>query len=170
MLNQWCRASRFGYDCPVSDICIRLAHLSDHDQLVPMRVALWPQSSAEEHARELTQILEGNAPVTLPLVILVAEAGDRTLAGFLEADLRSHADGCDPSRPVGYIEGWYVAENYRRRGVGRKLLAAAEDWARNQGCLEIASDTWIDNEISQRAHEALGYEVVDRCVHYRKTL
>jgi aminoglycoside 6'-N-acetyltransferase I len=64
-------------------------------------VALWPQSSAEEHARELTQILEGNAPVTLPLVILVAEAGDRTLAGFLEADLRSHADGCDPSRPVG---------------------------------------------------------------------
>jgi aminoglycoside 6'-N-acetyltransferase I len=170
MLNQWCSAFTFGYDCPVSHIRIRLAHLSDHDQLVRMRVALWPQSSAEEHARELTQILEGNAPVTLPLVILVAEASDRTLAGFLEADLRSHADGCDPSRPVGYIEGWYVAENYRRRGVGRKLLAAAEDWARNQGCLEIASDTWIDNEISQRAHEALGYEVVDRCVHYRKTL
>ena len=37
-------------------------------------------------------------------------------------------------------------------------------------CVEIASDATIDNELSQRAHEALGYQVVDRCVHYRKEL
>ena len=154
----------------MSDICIRLAQLSDHDQLVRLRQALWPQSSAEEHARELTLILEGRLPVTMPLIILVAETDDRTLAGFLEIDLRSHADGCNPSRPVGYIEGWCVAENYRHRGIARKLLAVAEDWARSQGCIEMASDTWIDNEASQRVHEVLGYEVVDRCVHYRKTL
>ena len=97
-------------------------------------------------------------------------ASYRILAGFVEVDLRSHADGCNPARPVGYIEGWYVAEDHRHRGMGRKLLAAAEDWARRQGCVEMASDTWIDNEVSQRVHEALGYEVVDRCVHYRKTL
>jgi len=154
----------------VSDTCIRLAELSDFDQLVRLREALWPKSSAEEHARELTQILEGKASVTMPLIILVAEASDRILAGFLEIDLRSHADGCNPSRPVAYIEGWYVAENHRHKGIGRKLLYVAEDWARSQGCVEVASDTWVDNEVSQRVHEALGYEVVDRCVHYRKTL
>lgn len=49
-------------------------------------------------------------------------------------------------------------------------LAAAEDWARSQGCVEMASDTWVDNEVSQRVHEALACEVVDHCVHYRKTL
>ena len=135
-----------------------------------MREALWPNNSSEEHSRELRLILEGRAPVTMPLIILVAESSARTLAGFLEVDLRSHADGCNPSRPVGYVEGWYVTENYRRKGVGKKLFAAAEDWARNQGCVEIASDTWIDNLVSQRVHEALGYKVVDRCVHYRKTL
>ncbi|MGA8313904.1 MAG: GNAT family N-acetyltransferase [Terriglobales bacterium] len=154
----------------MSDICIRLAQLPDRDQLARMCHALWPQSSAEEHGRELTLILEGNPPVTMPLIILVAERADRTLAGFLEIDLRSHADGCNPCRPVGYIEGWYVAENHRHRGIARKLLAVAEDWARNQGCIEMASDTWIDNAVSQRVHQALGYEVVDRCVHYRKTL
>ena len=154
----------------MSDICIRLAQLSDRDQLVRLREALWFKTPPGEHARELTQILEGKAPVTMPLVILVAEASDRILAGFLEVDLRSHADGCNPSRPVGYIEGWYVAENHRHRGVGRKLLAVAEDWARSQGCVEIASDALINNELSQRAHESLGYEVVDRCVHYRKKL
>ncbi len=154
----------------MSEICVRPAQLSDYDQLVRMREALWPNSPAEEHSDELTQILAGKAPVTLPLIILVAEATDRTVAGFLEVDLRSHADGCNPSRPVGFVEGWYVAENHRHKGIGKKLLAAAEDWARSQGCVEIASDTWIDNEVSQRVHEALGYEVVDRCVHYRKTL
>jgi aminoglycoside 6'-N-acetyltransferase I len=158
------------YDGSGSDICIRPAQLSDRDQLVRMREALWPKTPAEEHARELALILEGKAVVTMPLMILVAEASDGVLAGFLEVDLRSHADGCNPLRPVGYVEGWYVAEKDRRRGVGRKLLAAAEDWARRQGCVEIASDTWVDNELSQRVHEALGYEVVDRCVHYRKTL
>jgi aminoglycoside 6'-N-acetyltransferase I len=106
----------------------------------------------------------------MPLIILVAETSDGMLAGFLEVDLRSHADGCNPLRPVGYIEGWYVSKNHRHTGIGRKLLAAAEDWARNQGCVEMASDTWVDNELSQRMHESLGYEVVDRCVHYRKAL
>jgi aminoglycoside 6'-N-acetyltransferase I len=158
------------FDGSVSNISIRPAEFYDHDQLVRMREALWPKTPTEEHVRELTQILEGKAVVTMPLIILVAEATHRILAGFLEVDLRSHADGCNPSRPVGYIEGWYVAENYRHKGIGKNLLAAAEEWARGQGCVEIASDTWIDNEISQRAHESLGYEVVDRCVHYRKTL
>jgi aminoglycoside 6'-N-acetyltransferase I len=158
------------YDGSGSDICIRPAQLSDRDQLVRMREALWPKTPSEEHARELALILEGKAVVTMPLMILVAEASDGILAGFLEVDLRSHADGCNSLRPVGYIEGWYVAEKDRHRGVGRKLLAAAEDWARRQGCVEIASDTWVDNELSQRVHEALGYEAVDRCVHYRKTL
>jgi aminoglycoside 6'-N-acetyltransferase I len=165
----------------VPDIRIRPAQLSDHKQLLRFREALWPNASADEHSRELALILESKPVTTLPLIILVAElvadpsdrpdeASNRTLAGFLEVDLRSHADGCDPSRPVGYIEGWYVAENHRNKGVGRKLLVAAEEWARSQGCVEVASDTWIDNEVSQRVHEALGYEVVDRCVHYRKTL
>jgi aminoglycoside 6'-N-acetyltransferase I len=154
----------------VSNISIRLAQMPDRDQLVRFRAALWPKTSAEEHARELTEIFEGKPVVTMPLIILVAEASDGVLAGFLEVDLRSHADGCNPSRPVGYIEGWYVAESHRHRGIGRKLLAVAEDWARSQGCVEIASDTWVDNEVSQRVHETLGYQVVDRCVHYRKAL
>ena len=153
-----------------SDISIRRAQKSDRDPLLQMREALWPDAPPGDHARELDLTLAGKAPVTLPLILLVAEASDGTLVGFLEADLRSHADGCDALQPVGYVEGWYVVENYRNRGVARKLLAAAEDWARSHGCIEMASDTWIDNEVSQRVHESLGYEVVDRCVHYRKTL
>jgi len=156
----------------VEDLQIRAARPSDLDQLAPLLAALWPKSSAEEHAKELRLLLGGKADLvlTMPLAIFVAEANDGRLAGFVEVDLRSHADGCNPSQPVGYIEGWYVADDYRQRGVGGKLLASAEDWARGHRCVEMASDAVIDNEPSQRAHEALGYEVVDRCVHYRKRL
>ena len=106
----------------------------------------------------------------MPLVIFVAEASDGTLAGFLEAGLRSHADGCDESCAVGYVEGWFVREEQRQLGIGAELLRAAEDWARSQGCKEMASDTQIDNVISQRAHEALGFEIAERSVLYRKRL
>lgn len=153
-----------------TDIRIRVAHPSDCEQLAHMRHSLWPDATVEEHARELIPVLAGKASLPTPTVTLVAQAPGQELLGFLEAGLRSHADGCDPSHAVGFIEGWYVAHNHRNQGLGRKLLAAAEDWARGQGCVEMASDTWIDNDTSQRVHEALGYEVVDRCVHYRKTL
>jgi aminoglycoside 6'-N-acetyltransferase I len=156
----------------VDDVLIRAARTADLEQLARMCEALWPRAFAEEHAKELRLLLGGKADsvLTMPLTIFVAETSDGRLAGFVEVDLRSHADGCDPSTPVGYIEGWYVAEDYRNIGVGSKLIAKAEEWARGQGCVEMGSDAVIDNEMSQRAHEALGYEVVDRCVHYRKKL
>jgi aminoglycoside 6'-N-acetyltransferase I len=34
----------------------------------------------------------------------------------------------------------------------------------------MASDALIDNETSINAHTALGFKVVDRCVHFRKEL
>jgi len=152
------------------DFHVRFAQPSDQAALAGLREALWPESSAEEHSRGLASILAGDAPGALPLVILVAEASDGSLAGFLELGLRSHAEGCHPSRPVGYVEGWYVAGDYRQRGIGKKLLAAAEDWARRQGCTEMPSDAVIGNELSQRVHERLGFAVVERSVHFRKSL
>jgi aminoglycoside 6'-N-acetyltransferase I len=152
------------------DFRVRPAQPSDRAALTHLRGALWPESSAEEHSGELASILAGNGPGALPLVILVAEAGDGALVGFLELGLRSHAEGCDPSRPVGYVEGWYVAATHRQRGIGKELLAAAEEWARHQGCVEMASDAVIGNRLSQRVHESLGFSVVERSVHFHKAL
>jgi aminoglycoside 6'-N-acetyltransferase I len=132
-----------------------------------MRHLLWPDSSAEEHLRELES---GLPAVNFVAASFVGDDERESLIGFVEAGLRSHADGCDPRHPVGYVEGWFVREEFRNRGVGRELIRAAEDWARAQGCVEMASDALIDNHVSQQAHGALGFEVVDRCVHYRKRL
>jgi aminoglycoside 6'-N-acetyltransferase I len=148
---------------------IRPARVEDIPALAALRHALWPEGSAPEHAAELRSLLAGTyAP--FPIVELVVEDGRGALIGFAEVSLRSYSDGCDPARPVGYLEGWFVAADRRREGIGTRLVEAAEQWARSQGCIELASDVEIDNGISHAAHRALGFEEVSRVVVYRKPL
>jgi aminoglycoside 6'-N-acetyltransferase I len=151
-------------------VTIRPARLADAPALGHMRAALWPDGTIDHHTREITALLEGRALLTMPWAHFVAVDAAGEAIGFVEVDLRSHANGCDPAQPVGFIEGWFVVEQHRGRGVGRQLIAAAEAWARAQGCREMASDVEVHNEPSQGAHKALGYAVVDRCVNYRKPL
>ena len=151
-------------------VIVRRAELKDIRAAAEMFNSLWLEANVTEHAEELASLLAGKFPGALPGIVLLAEELGGRVVGFIEVDLRSYADGCNPSRPVGYIEGWSCTPTYRRRRVGAKLVVAAEDWARNQGCTEMASDAWLSALDSQRAHEALGFEVVDRCVHYRKEL
>jgi aminoglycoside 6'-N-acetyltransferase I len=153
-----------------TDFVVRSAVAADSPQLAELRTALWPESSSAEHQRELQAIFAGTFQTVLPMTIFVAEHRDGRVLGFLEAGLRSCADGCDPSEPVGYVEGWLVVESRRGQGIGRALLSAAEDWARAQGCREMASDADIANTLSQRVHEASGFTAAGRSVLYRKPL
>ena len=154
----------------MEEIAVRQAGLGDLSEVAEMCHCLWPDVDAAEHEQDLTPLLGSQCLGAFPAVVLLAQDTKGRIVGFIEVGLRSHADGCDPSRPVGFIEGWYVAPAHLRRRIGTRLVSAAEAWARNQGCTEMASDTWLDAFNSQRAHEALGFEVVDRCIHYRKQL
>jgi aminoglycoside 6'-N-acetyltransferase I len=149
---------------------IRAARQGDEVELAELRALLWSDETVEQHGREVQKLIRSGMSGTLPAVVLVAIAASEGLAGFLEVGLRSHADGCDVEQPVGYVEGWFVREEFRGRGIGKQLMKAAEDWSRARGCREIASDALVDNLESREAHSALGFEVVDLCVHFRKGL
>jgi aminoglycoside 6'-N-acetyltransferase I len=90
-------------------------------------------------------------------------------AGFAEISIRHYAEGCSTDR-VAFLEGWYVVPEARNRGVGRALVAAAEDWGRSQQCTEFASDAEADNSVSAAAHRALGFEEVGLIRCFRKDL
>jgi aminoglycoside 6'-N-acetyltransferase I len=151
-------------------LSIRQAQTSHQDEIAKMCALLWPETSREEHRQEIGRLLTSGMSGILPAIILTSYYEDGTLNGFLQVGLRSHADGCDPSQPVGFIEGWFVYEHFRGQGIGKALTRAAENWARGHGCKEMASDTWIDHESSKNAHEALGFQIVDRCINFRKEL
>jgi aminoglycoside 6'-N-acetyltransferase I len=144
---------------------IRHAVHSDRAEWLRMRSALWPDCSLEDHHSEMREQLDNQTRYA----VFVGECDAEKLGGFLEASLRDYADGCRTS-PVGYIEGWYVDADLRQQGWGGELVKAAEQWAIEQGCREMASDCELDNEVSFHAHLALGYEEVDRAIQFRKTL
>ena len=145
---------------------IRLIEPSELEAWCLMRRALWPDAAPDELTREGEVYFAGAGP--LEAVFLgVPTSGEPV--GMLELSLRSVAEGCRRT-PVPYVEGWYVAPEARRRGIGRDLMAAAEAWARERGYEEIASDALIDNLLSERAHLALGFVEVERAIHFRKEL
>ncbi|NIP83407.1 MAG: GNAT family N-acetyltransferase [Gemmatimonadetes bacterium] len=143
---------------------IRAAGTADIPVWAELRSRLWPEGSVAEHRAELPDWLARSDTCSR---IAVASTG--RVIGFLEGQLRSHADGCATS-PVAYLEGWFVAREHRRAGVGRALVASFEAWARKRGCEELASDTWPENEASLQAHRRLGFEEVDCIITLRKPL
>jgi len=146
---------------------VRPAKPDDSPDWLRMRVALWPEGSASEHAREIDQYFART--LTNPLEVLLAIDETGKTIGFAELSIRNYAEDCDTDR-VAYLEGWYVDAAWRRRGVGRALVVAAEGWARAQGCTEFASDALLDNQTSAAAHVALGFEETVQIRCFRKHL
>jgi aminoglycoside 6'-N-acetyltransferase I len=148
-----------------SDVTIRPLVEGDLGEWLRLRQLLWDQSREEDHKDEMYDIL-GHTDTQF---VAVADAGGGRLVGFLEASIRSHVEDCETEN-VGYLEGWYVEEEFRHSGVGRQLVAYAEEWARAHGSTEMASDAEIDNEASLKAHLSLGYQETSRLVHLRKVI
>lgn len=107
-----------------------------------------------EHHKEIAEYLS----IRLEEPVYMAVKGDG-LIGFLEASIHrmgSHAV------PIGYIEGWYAEEEFRRIGVGKNLVTMAEAWALSMGFSEMGSDAEVTNHVSIGAHKRLGYEEITR--------
>jgi aminoglycoside 6'-N-acetyltransferase I len=147
-------------------IHVRPVAPADAEEWLRMRCALWPEGSAREHRDEINRFFAGQ--LSDPLHTLLALDGNRPL-GFAELSIRRYAEDCVTDR-VAYLEGWYVEPDARRRGVGKALVRAAEDWAKAQGCAEFASDALIDNQVSAAAHRALGFEETVQIRCFRKVL
>ena len=144
---------------------VRPLQEKDISEWFRLRKQLWEGSTDEEHKAEMFDIYEH----TETQLVLVAETEDEKLIGFLEASIRPFVEDCH-SDHVGYLEGWFVEPEYRKNGIGRKLVRDAENWARSKGCEEMASDSELGNDLSLKAHLNLGYEETSRLVHLRKDL
>jgi aminoglycoside 6'-N-acetyltransferase I len=143
---------------------IQKAELRDLPALAALACELWPGHRPEEMELEMGSILR--KPDAAFFLLLAGE----TATGFAQCQLRhDYVEGTDSS-PVGYLEGIYVAPEYRRRGFAGKLLCACENWAREQGCCEFASDCELTNSDSLRFHLHMGFGEANRIICFTKKL
>lgn len=146
-------------------VTVRPVTRADASSWLAMRQALWPDEQ-DDHTGEIEAFFAGR--LRMPIQVLLAVQG-AAVVGFVELSIRAYAEGCRTDR-VAFLEGWYVVPEARRKGVGRALVAASENWGRAQGCTEFGSDAVYGNTTSQVAHKALGFEEVVQIRCFRKDL
>ena len=143
---------------------IRKAEIKDLPILAELACQLWPDHTVEEMQVEFAEIV---AKTDAAYFLAYAE---ETAIGFAQCQLRhDYVEGTDSS-PVGYLEGIYVAEEYRKHGIARELLSSCETWAKSKGCAEFASDCELDNLQSLKFHLNVGFEEVNRIICFTKKL
>lgn len=145
-------------------LMIRNALLSDAATVAALAQQLWPHHEAAQLQEEFEPLLEdANAAVFLAF-------SDDMPVGFAQCQLRHDYVEGTASSPAGYLEGIFVVPAYQKQGIARALLASCEKWAKEQGCVEFASDCELSNTNSLRFHLSMGFEEANRIICFTKTL
>lgn len=82
---------------------------------------------------------------TQPVGLLIAFEGFSTFAG----------------KPLLNLHDIYVDPGYRRRGVGKLLLGAAETVARQRGCCKLTLEVLSGNAAAQAAYRQFGFRAYE---------
>ena len=118
-------------------------------------------SSADDVERRF-RALAGNPD----LALLVAEDGDGGVIGWIHVGGRRFLT----SDAFAQIDGLVVEASARRRGAGRALVRAAEEWARGRGYAVLRVQSNVQRTEARPFYESMGYEVIKSQWVFRKTL
>ena len=137
---------------------------TDIDTVASLAVLLWTNQSVYSLEKEFKRnLLKGNTQFFLKY--------DRDVpVGFAQCQLRhDYVEGTKTS-PVGYLEGIFVKEEFRHKGYAKSLLEECKKWAKENRCIECASDCEITNEKSIRFHKAAGFTEANRIICFTQYL
>ena len=140
---------------------IRRAKSADAPRLAELATELGYRSTSSQ----LRQRLRWISPASQNAVF-VAETKAAGVVGWLhvskqallESDIRAE------------VNGLVVKEGHRSLGAGRRLLAAAEDWARERGCKSMSVRSNVIRERAHKFYERNGYEHYKTQKSFRKPL
>jgi GNAT superfamily N-acetyltransferase len=133
----------------MNDVAIRPATEADVDALAGLITELGAPTTPDEMSARLAAIRSRQ-----DFGALVAVAGGEVagMAGL------SVSPSFVRNTPNGQIVAMVVGEPYRRRGVGRALLAAAEAWFSERGATRIMLVSGVHRAEAHAFYRACGYE------------
>ena len=142
----------------------REAVLTDAKEIAALASKMWTSHTVEELAEGFSAAI--NDP---DCAVFLMTDGDKAV-GFAQCGLRyDYVEGTIGS-PVGYLEGIFVEESYRKQGCAKQLLACCEQWAKEKSCTEFASYCELDNEISRQFHFGTGFREANRIICFVKKI
>ena len=142
---------------------ITKATMKEAALVAELAIKMWEAHSVEELTEEFADYINSGGAVFLAW-------NDEQAIGFAQCGFRhDYVEGTESS-PVGYLEGIFVEEAYRRQGIAKVLLHACQTFAKEQGCTEFASDCELENEESLRFHLKMGFTEANRIICFMKKL
>jgi GNAT superfamily N-acetyltransferase len=126
---------------------------------LPLLAQLGYENSAEA-AQRVRDVL-----TTPDHCLLVGESEGR-IVGLLHVFARPAIE--NPHEAV--VQALVVEERYRRTGIGRTLMAAAEAWGRKRDCRSVVLSSNVVRAPAHAFYAALGYRVAATSYVFRKPL
>lgn len=142
---------------------IKRATVNEAGLVAKLAIQMWDNHSVTELEGDFADYMDNGGAVFLAW-------NDNEPIGFAQCGLRNdYVEGTKTS-PVGYLEGVFMKKTYRKQGIARELLRACQNFAKEQGCTEFASDCELDNEESLRFHIRMGFEEANRIICFTKRI
>lgn len=127
---------------------IRAAQLNDAAEIARLTLELGYPGSEQKSRSTLAAILKQPQHF-----VAVAAADDGSLWGWVHAECRLMLESGEKAELVGLV----VSSAARQQGVGKALVVAAENWARQQGMGAICVRSSISRGESHPFYQAIGY-------------
>ena len=140
------------------------AQKSDAAIVSSLAAKVWTSAAVEDLIEEFNEFLVSEDSATYLYII------NNNAVGFAQCQLRrDYVEGTETS-PVGYLEGVYIEPEYRNQGCGKALVQACENWAKEMGCTEFASDCELHNTNSLAFHLKIGFSEANRIICFTKQI
>jgi GNAT superfamily N-acetyltransferase len=140
---------------------IRPANLADAKRLAELSNQLSYVSTPAEIAVRLPALQKSDEHA-----VFIAETTAGGVVGFVHVQVR-HAVEHHPRAEVASL---VVDESLRSKGIGARLMQAAESWATNRGMITIVLRSNVTRERAHAFYERLGYKHTKSQKFFLKTL
>ncbi len=133
------------------DVTIRVAGPGDAAELQPLFESPFQQHLESSRTDKIAANLDRARLVDIVFLAHV----DRRAAGLASVRLIPMIEA---ERPHAELSDLFVAESFRRKGVGAALVRAVEAYARERGATQLLLLTGLDNPEAQAFYRSLGFE------------
>ena len=136
------------------DIQIRSATQEDYEQVLKLYGFFTERDYSRHDADSFSKVLQD------PNSYLFVADHDGVAIGVALVTIRNVVRY---ARPVAELDELFVLEEYRKQGIGKKLMRAVEQKATELHCQRIYLESHADRKPAHAFYEALGYTNYESC-------